>query len=370
MHERKTDTQMQCSWKPNWPEAKQHFIDWWSHDGLVLGASTGAPNETPHEHAEDPGPAASIEKHYSEPAWRARHNHYVLSHHTFHADTLPIADTMIGPGSLALLIGSEPRFLPETVWFEPSMKDVGEPESLPPLQFDPASRWWKITQATVKECVELGRGKYLVGCPDLVENIDILAALRDPQRLLMDMVERPEWVSRKVDEINQVFFDAYSRIYEIIKLDDESSAFACFGIWGPGKVAKVQCDASAMFSPAMFERFVVPALTQQCDWLDCSLFHLDGHHCMCHLDLLLAIESLDAIEWTPDPQVPPGGAPEWYDLYRKILNAGKSVQAIGVAPNEVIPLLDAVGGKGMYIAVGCETEAEAEELTKKVDPYR
>lgn len=24
-------------WKVNWAETKQHFIDWWNHEGLVLG---------------------------------------------------------------------------------------------------------------------------------------------------------------------------------------------------------------------------------------------------------------------------------------------------------------------------------------------
>jgi hypothetical protein len=135
-------------------------------------------------------------------------------------------------------------------------------------------------------------------------------------------------------------------------------------------MAKVQCDASAMFSPAMFERFVVPALTAQCDWLDYSIFHLDGHQCLCHLDHLLSIESLNAIEWTPDPTVPGGGSPEWYPLYRRILDAGKSVQAIGVRPNEVIPLLDAVGGPGMYINFGGADRDTVERLAEQAESYR
>lgn len=88
--------------------------------------------------------------------------------------------------------------------------------------------------------------------------------------------------------------------------------------------------------------------TLNCAWKP-KMFHLDGHQCIPHLDLLLDIEPLDAVEWTPDPQVPGGGDPAWYPLYRKILAAGKSVQAIGVKPEEVEPLLDSVGGKGMYI---------------------
>ncbi|MDF1515228.1 MAG: cobalamin-binding protein, partial [Anaerolineae bacterium] len=181
---------------------------------------------------------------------------------------------------------------------------------------------------------------------------------------------RPDWVIQKVWETNQVFFEAYDRIYDIIKLEDGSSVFGAFHLWGPGKVAKVQCDTSAMFSPAMFETFVVPALTAQCTWLDYSMFHLDGHQCIKHLELLLAIDSLDAIEWTPDPQVPSGGHPRWYPMYRRILEAGKSVQAIGVKPEEVIPLLDALGGKGMYIMTRFEDREQAEKMQKLVEPYR
>jgi 5-methyltetrahydrofolate--homocysteine methyltransferase len=78
----------------------------------------------------------------------------------------------------------------------------------------------------------------------------------------MDMLERPDWIVEKVWEVNQVFFEVYSRIYDIIKLADGSSVFGAFRLWGPGKVAKVQCDTSAMFSPAMFEKFVLPALAR------------------------------------------------------------------------------------------------------------
>jgi hypothetical protein len=91
---------------------------------------------------------------------------------------------------------------------------------------------------------------------------------------------------------------------------------------------------------------------------------------MHHLGSLLEIEALDAIEWTPQAGRPDGGDPTWYDLYRKILKAGKSVQAVGVQPDEVIPLLDAVGPAGMYIMVAAENEKAARELEEKVERYR
>lgn len=360
---------MDAAWKPNWEETRTHFVDWWNHRGMVLGLGRGVSRETPHEQHEDPDPAPSVEYWYTQPRFRAKTTHRDLAKRDFPLDTLPMASVDIGPGSLALLLGCEPGFSRETVWYKPCI-DPADPESHPPLRFDRNNRWQQLHEQSLAACLELGKGKYLVGCPDLIENIDILAALRDPQHLLFDLVERPEWVERKVWEINEVFFASYRRIYDMIKCPSGSACFAAFGLWAPGTVAKVQCDASAMFSTDMFARFVAPALTAQCEWLDYSMFHLDGHQCIQHLDVLLGIEALDAIEWTPDPQVPGGGSPEWYPMYRRILEAGKSVQAIGVQPDEVEPLLDAVGGAGMYILVNTTDPVQVERLEGLAERYR
>lgn len=358
------------NWKDDWEETKHHFVDWWNQDGLLLYLWDLPEEKELHEAAQYPGEARDIEFFYTQPAWRARWNHYRLSRQYYPADTYPVAETNIGPGSLALFLGSEANLSDDTVWFEPCI-DSEDPDGHPPLRFDPDSRWWRITEETLQACANLAKGKYVVGFPDLIENIDIVASLRRPQLLMLDMLDRPDWVIEKVWEVNEAFFVAYDRIYDIIKLEDGSISWDAFRIWGPGKTAKVQCDTSAMFSPEMFSEFVVPALTAQCEWLDYSMFHLDGHQCIQHLDLLLEIDPLDAIEWTPDPQVPSGGNPKWYAMYRNILEAGKSVQAIGVNVDEVEPLLDAVGGKGMYIQVSeVYAEENVEHLLRIVEPYR
>jgi len=360
---------MECGWKPNWEETKKHFVDWWEHRGLVLGA-WAPPLGGRREAMPDPGNPSSVEAFYTDTSWRARSNHHRLAGSEFPADVLPLAGVDIGPGSLALAMGSEPVLRFDTVWYKPFMENEPEPEKLPPLRFDPESRWWRAHESALTECARLGRGKYAVGCPDLIENADTLASLRGTLRMLEDMAERPSWVEEKLAEINRAWFEAYDRVYEIIKLGDGSSCYSAFALWGPGKVAKVQCDSSAMFSPAMFKRFAVPALSEQCGWLDYSMFHLDGAHCLPHLDLLLGIKELDAIEWTTNPKVPSGGNPEWYGLYRRILKAGKSVQAVGLNPDEVVPLLDACGGKGMYLMVNTGSAAEIEKLLKAVAQFR
>jgi hypothetical protein len=364
------------AWKPNWNESRQNFIDWWRREGLVIGMWTmpiapGPRADQPHEPAERPARLSpGSQAFYSDAAERARRNHYHLSRGAYPADLLPISDTMIGPGSLALCLGSEPKFAESTVWFRPTMQDHPEPERLPELSFDPENRWWKVHEATLRECAELARGRYLVGCPDLIENIDILASLRGTSTLLVDLVDRPDWVRQKLAEINRAFFEVYQRIYQLIQLEDGSSAFEAYKLWGPGKTAKVQCDTAAMISPKMFREITLPFLREQCDWLDCSMYHLDGSEQFCHLEALLEIEALDAIEWTPNWNLPLGGDPRWYDLYRRILEAGKSVQVYLVLPRQIVPLLDAIGGKGVYILGIFQDQAQLESVLKSVEQFR
>ena len=100
----------------------------------------------------------------------------------------------------------------------------------------------------------------------------------------------------------------------------------------------------------------------------------EGHTVICGLSIgyeedrdrvLLEIEELDAIEWTPQAGIEGGGHPRWYDLYRRIKAAGKSVQAIGVKLDEIEPLIEAVGPEGLYILCWHDKEAEARALLRR-----
>lgn len=357
---------MENLWIKDWNRVKQNYIDWWSHKGLVLHID-GIKTKVPHDDVPHPGTPASFEQRYTDPVWCAQENRYRLSNTAFLADTLPMAMPDWGTVTLSTFLGSEPGFSDATVWYNPCLTDDNMNE---PLFFSTDQKWWKVQEKVLKETVKRGQGNYLVGCPALTPGVDTLAALRGTEELLIDMLERPEWVKGKLTEINKAYFAAVERMYEIIALDDGSTPFGYFSLWGPRRISQVQCDTAAMISPKMFEEFVIPSLTEQCMWLDHSMFHLDGTQCLCHLDSLLSMDYLDAIEWTPQAGIENGGDSKWYDLYRRILNAGKSVQVIGVEPGEVIPLLDAIGSKGVYIMTHTDSEDTANKLIEQVERYR
>ena len=185
----------------------------------------------------------------------------------------------------------------------------------------------------------------------------------------MEMITDPELLERQLQQVNDIWYRAFSRIYDIIRVGDEM-AFCYFSLWAPGKVSKLQSDISLMISPEDFRRFVQPYIREQAAKLDYSLYHLDGVGALRHLDAILEIEALKAVQWTPGVGEPQGGDPRWYALYRKILESGKSVMPCWVEPGELKPLLDHVGAEGVHVLMHFKSEKEIEETVKIAASYR
>ncbi|MBN1966756.1 MAG: hypothetical protein JW910_19035 [Anaerolineae bacterium] len=363
-------------------QLRQRYAGWWRQDALVLHILAPRDNtetawvnpQAPFYHLMsglDPTvtdvPLDAIEAAWLEALPRARAADRYMANIFFGGDAFPYFDTQTGPGNLAAFLGSEPQFSADTVWHAPCIDDL---EAHPALVFSPANPWFQKQKAVVEAGVAVAAGRYPVGMPDLTENMDVLASLRGTEDLLIDMIERPAVVEARLAEVNRACCDAFAALYEIVESPWGGNVFSAFAIWGQGKITKLQCDASVMISGAMFERFVVPGLTEMCAWFDHAMYHLDGTQAVRHLDRLLAIDALGAIEWTPQVGVPQGGSAEWYPLYRKILAAGKSVQAVNVLPDEVIPLLNAIGTHGVFLMVNADSEADARALAERVEVYR
>lgn len=352
------------TWKTNWEESKLRYLDWWQGNGIVLSMwEHFQEGVRPHADVRRPEPHKDLKQYWFDPQWRAENLHDRLSRSSLLADIPPVANTQLGPGSLAALVGAELVGGEDTIWIE------SNPEAELDLSFDEEHPGWNLHVDLLKACKTKAQGKYYVGCPDLVEGLDVLASLRGTQDVLMDLVLRPDETEQQVRQINEVYFEAFERIYDIIREGDES-AFCYFSLWAPGKVAKLQSDISTMISEGDYRRFVLPFIQEQCSRIDYTLYHLDGVGALRHLGGLLEIEALNAIQWTPGVGEPQGGDPCWYGLYQQILEGGKSVMANFVALDELEPLLDHVGNQGLHINVDFKTEQDVETALAIVERYR
>ncbi len=357
---------MSCRWKHNWEETKANYRDWWDGIGMVLNLGD-FPSERPYIAVDDPGEPSSPRQRHADPAMIAARNRALRANRNYDlGDVLPLAFVDFGSVSLAAYLGAVVELMDETIWYHPRR----EPETWGTLSFDPASFWFRLHEDAYRKTVAAAGDDYAVGMSGISSNIETLSALRGAEALMADLIDNPGWVHEKLWEINQAFFAAYQHLFDIIRMPDGSCCTSSFALWGDGRTFVVTLDPVAMISPAMFQEFVLPPLVEQVNWLDHCMLHVDGPDALRHLDAILAVERLQAVQWSPGAGQPTGGDPKWYDLYRRIKAAGKAVQAIEVKPGEVVPLLDKVGPEGMYITAFCSDVAQAEALLRDVEPYR
>jgi len=316
-------------------------------------------------HADVPMPQApkDLNQKWFDPEWRTEYLDWYVAHSCLKADMLPVANTQLGPGSLAAILGGVFEGGEDTIWIHP------DPDFNDEIKFNSEHPNWLLHKNLLKACKKKANGNYFVGMPDLMEGMDVLAALKGTDKVLLDTVMQPEVLERQMQQINDIYFKVFDELYDIIREGDEM-AFCYFSSWAPGKMSKLQSDISTMISVDDYRRFVQPFIREQCQKIDYTLYHLDGVGAMHHLPALLEIEELNAIQWTPGVGEPQGGSPKWYDLYKKILAGGKSIMACWVTLDELRPLLDNIGGDGVHVEMDFHNEGEVEKALRIVEEYQ
>ena len=351
------------TWKSNLEETKQRYINWWNHKGIILNMwEHFQEGVQPHAEITPPAPAKDLSQKWFDPQWRAEYLDWYVAHSSLKADILPVANTQLGPGSLAAILGGVFEGGEDTIWIHPN------PDFTDEIVFNPEHPNWILHKELLKACKAKANGHYFVGMPDLMEGLDVLAALKGTDRVLLDTVMQPEILEQQMQQINDIYFKVFDELYDIIREGDEM-AFCYFSSWAPGKMSKLQSDISTMISQDDYRRFVQPFIREQCQKIDYTLYHLDGVGAMHHLPALLEIEELNAIQWTPGVGEPQGGSPKWYDLYKKILAGGKSVMACWVTLDELKPLLDHIGVDGVHLEMDFHNEKEVEQAMRIVEEY-
>ena len=263
-----------------------------------------------------------MEDKYQNPQRIVDRYRYFCQTHAFLGESFPNLNIDFGPGSLASYLGSEIGFKEDTVWFN---KCLDGWDGVPKLTFDPENKWFKKHLQLAKDCQALAGDDFYVDMPDLMENIDVLASLRGAQDILFDLLDEPEMIGERIQEVTDIYYEYYDRFYDVIKDEEGGNAYTAFQIWGPGRTVKLQCDFSAMMSPEDFRKYIQPSLRSQSENVDHVLYHLDGPAAIKHMDALMEIEGIDALQWTSGDAGPDGTLPDWDVIYDKAIAAGKSI---------------------------------------------
>jgi hypothetical protein len=287
---------------------------------------------------------------------------YEYSKLVFAGDSFPYLNLhCFGPGVAAAFLGAVVDSHTGMTWFRPKHDfEVAELD----FEYDPDNIYLKRVKDICRATVDRWGGDVLVSMPDLGGNLDMLSTFRPGERLLLDLYDDPENVKELTFKLHDLWHKFYAEIGEILW-----SGNPLYTDWSsiisdtPSYV--LQCDFCYMIGPDMFNEFVRPELELTCKKLDRTIYHLDGPGQLPHLDSLLEIADLDAVQWVPGT-----GAPDvahWPEVFGKIRDAGKNIQIV----NDTIDfdvydaVIDQLGsGKGVHIRY-FELPIEHEERVMK-----
>ncbi len=358
---------MPIAYKSNWEETRQRYAAWFNRDYTDRPIFTlYRQRETPLHAPLTEEPFRDAEDRYTNADKNFAHLSNVYAQYEPVAEAFPQFSMNLGAGSMALYLGSQPVYADDTLWYTPVIEDYAQAL---PLRYDPENPMWKRHLAIIDRQLELVKDTDMRVCiPDIIENIDILAALRGPQETCFDLYDYYDEVKRALGDIADVYMRYYDTIYERVKGDDGFCAYTAFNLLGPGKTAKIQCDFAALLSPAHFDDLILPSLRRQCREIPNTLFHLDGPECLVHVDSLMTIDELDALQWTPGARNPGAGDECWFGLYEKVFKAGKGLwlDFWDLPPDEALQAADHLvhvfGPKGFFFQFQYMDAASADRI--------
>jgi len=136
--------------------------------------------------------------------------------------------------------------------------------------------------------------------------------------------------------------------------------------WAPGPHYQMSCDFSAILSPEMFRRFILPELDGYMSVNEYSVYHWDGPDALKHLDALLGLPALRAIQWTPGAGQPRTSSPRWMPYLKRVQAAGKCLILPCAEPDEVKALLTELSSRGLFISTYAASEDDARALLGRV----
>jgi hypothetical protein len=281
---------------------------------------------------------------------------------TFHGETFPVFWPNLGPEVYAAFYGSELEYGEVTAWSRPLVREW---DDIARLKLDMQNEYFKKLEDLTRCALEACAGRFMVGYTDLHPGVDCAAAWRDPQQLCLDLLESPDQAAHLIHLAIADFERIYDRFDALLKAHRQLSV-SWMGIPSFGRMHIPSCDFSALISPQFFERFCLPVLQREVKSMTHNVFHVDGKGVAKHLDMILDVPEVHAIQWVQGvgSHLP---IMQWVPLIKRI--QARAPVIVDLSKHELEAFMSEVKPEGIFLWVGTENEEEERALLRRVEQW-
>jgi hypothetical protein len=264
---------------------------------------------------------------------------------------------------LEAMLGSPVQAGEESMWAEEGGFDY---VNTPNLDWSPENPWRRKYLEFVSVLKNHFANRLPVGQPILRGVSDIIAALRGSSQMIFDLYDFPE----KYKELGKLCTD----LVRTLVRDQQrlTGPFAGgyfieqFSLWAPGPIIRMQEDASALFSPGLYEKLLQEEDRRLADAFPYSLIHLHSSSLFL-LDRILKVEPILCFQINKDAAA---AIPEEIPYFKMVQKSGKRLLIRGKLTLEDLALLRKdLSPRGLYLQIVVENPEEIPKLQDFYEPW-
>lgn len=266
------------------------------------------------------------------------------------------------PGQVAIpwlpaALGCPLRILPQNV--------LGDERLLPwdealAVRLDVENRWYRLYMDFAGLLAECANGRFPVSHSPELGPSDLHAVLRGHSQSILDLVDDPERSEALLFHLGEIFRDFTERLWASLPRFYGGYFDAQYSLWAPGPIVRMQEDATAAYSPALYRRFVQPVDRMLAAHFPNAFVHLHSTS-MFLLDAFLEIDEIQCFEINNDVLGPP--VAKMIPHFRKVQRAGKPLLIRGsFTPDELRLIMDSLEPLGLFLNIMVNSPAEIEPL--------
>lgn len=258
---------------------------------------------------------------------------------------------------LEAILGCRLQIGDESIWVEEGGFDYA---ALNDLDLSADNPWRKKYLSFAQALSERYRGRFPVGQPILRGVSDMIAALRGTTTMVTDLYDWPEQYHRLGRMCSNLLLELIQEQHAVTGPFQGGYQIEQFNLWAPGKTIRIQEDASSLFSPNLYAKYLQEEDRRLAAAFPYNLIHLHASSLFL-LEQILEIKELRCIQINKDV----GGSTIEKELpyFERVQAEGKRLLIRGkLDRDDLVSLRKHLSPNGLYLQVVVETVEETRAM--------
>ena len=233
-------------------------------------------------------------------------------------------------------------------------------EELEETRLNRLNPWVEKYYGFLKTIVSRSKGRYAASHAQILGPSDQAAIVRGHTQSILDLVDEPDRAAALLRRLGAFLCEIHEEAQKVIPTFLGGYFYAQYCLWAPGPILRLTEDASALYSPTLYRRFLQPVDRAVSSRFPYTFIHLHSTSLFL-LDALLEIDEMRCFQVNNDVNGPP--IQDMMPAFEKIQRANRPLLIRGsFTPDDFRLFADHLDARGLFLFIMARDLHEIETL--------